>query len=140
MCFIAIDAKTGKVVARKGTACETRISPCSTFKIPLALMGYEMKVLQDETHPEWPFTPRPDGEEVNVQQQISHNPKSWMSNSIVWYSQVLTPKIGLLKFKKFVEQFNYGNKDVSCQAYHQRYAQRLYPFYHKTSTHLLCSL
>jgi len=37
----------------------------------------------------------------------------WMKNSCVWYSQILTQKLGMDKFKDYVIKFNYGNKDVS---------------------------
>ena len=120
-CFIAMNAKTGEIVAQKGTICEIRLSPCSTFKIPLSLMGYETQVLQDETHPEWPFMVHTNGSDAEVvpwlqmpkEQQTAQNPTSWMSKSIVWYSQALTTKMGNAKFKEFVERFDYGNKDVS---------------------------
>jgi beta-lactamase class D len=36
-----------------------------------------------------------------------------MKNSCVWYSQVLTQKLGMKKFQDYVNKFNYGNQDVS---------------------------
>jgi len=104
-CFIAMNANTGEIVAKNGAICETHISPCSTFKIPLSLMGYESNILQDETHPTWSFTDK--------EKQVPHYPKSWMSNSVVWYSQILTTKLGMKRFSDFVDQFEYGNQDIS---------------------------
>ena len=42
-----------------------------------------------------------------------HDPKNWISNSCVWYSQVLTKKMGLKNFKAYVERLQYGNQDIS---------------------------
>ena len=80
-----------------------------TRVFPLCLLSKS----QDETHPEWAYQPRPDGIEVDKEKQIPYTPKTWMAESIVWYSQALTPKIGEANFKRFVEQFDYGNKDIS---------------------------
>jgi beta-lactamase class D len=34
---------------------DKRYAPCSTFKIPLSLMGFDSGILVDEMHPVWPF-------------------------------------------------------------------------------------
>jgi beta-lactamase class D len=36
-----------------------------------------------------------------------------MKESCVWYSQVLTTKLGMKKFQAYVIKFDYGNKDLS---------------------------
>ena len=36
-----------------------------------------------------------------------------MKNSCVWYSQVLTRKLGMQKFQSYITKFNYGNMDLS---------------------------
>ena len=51
-CFVA---KEGDKVLQSEGDCKTRHAPCSTFKIPLALIGFDSGILIDETHPEWPF-------------------------------------------------------------------------------------
>ena len=91
--------------------CTMRWSPCSTFKIALSLMGYNEGILQDETCPEWPFM---GGYVSNLDAwKQTHNPYLWMKNSCVWYSQLLTQKLGMEKFKDYVTKFDYGNKDLS---------------------------
>lgn len=42
-----------------------------------------------------------------------HNPYTWMRDSCVWYSQVLTQQLGMKRFKEYVDAFHYGNEDVS---------------------------
>ncbi len=50
-CFIVKDAQN--YLINEGKKCDVRYSPASTFKIPLALIGYESGILKDENHPIW---------------------------------------------------------------------------------------
>lgn len=107
-CFIA--KENGKILISEGD-CNTRYSPCSTFKIPLAIIGYDTKILKDETHPERPF--KDEYEAFLESWKNPQNPTTWMKNSCVWYSQVLTPKLGMKKFHDYMKILNYGNQDIS---------------------------
>ena len=51
-CFIA--SNNNKIIAENGN-CNKRYPPCSTFKIAISLMGFDAKILIDETHPTWDF-------------------------------------------------------------------------------------
>ena len=107
-CFIA--KENSKVLKTEGD-CDKRYAPMSTFKIPLSLMGFDSGILVDEMHPVWPFKEGyVDWREVWKQDQT---PKSWMKESCVWYSQVLTTKLGMKKFQAYVTKFDYGNKNLS---------------------------
>ncbi|OJU73485.1 MAG: class D beta-lactamase [Alphaproteobacteria bacterium 40-19] len=100
----------GEVIISEGD-CSTRYSPCSSFKIALALMGFDAEILKDEAHPQWPFKPEYDAfREAWKQDQT---PNSWMKESCAWYSQVLTSKLGRKKFQDYVKAFEYGNQDLS---------------------------
>lgn len=107
-CFIA---KENNFILQKHGDCSKRYSPCSSFKIALALMGYDAGILKDETHPEWGF--KPEYEAFLDSWKNPQNPTTWMKNSCVWYSQVLTPQLGMKKFQSYVKKFNYGNLNVS---------------------------
>lgn len=107
-CFIA--KENGKILKSEGD-CKKRYAPCSTFKIALSLMGYDAGILKDEMHPEWPF--KPEYKAFLESWKDPQTPKSWMKNSCVWYSQVLTPQLGMEKFQEYVRKFEYGNKDIS---------------------------
>ncbi len=107
-CFIA---KEGSVFIKSEGDCNKRYVPCSSFKIALALMGYDVGILKDEVHPQWPF--KPEYEAFLESWKDSQNPTTWMKNSCVWYSQVLSPKLGMKKFHDYVKKFNYGNQDVA---------------------------
>jgi len=107
-CFLV--KEKNKILKQEGD-CKSRHSPCSTFKIAISLMGYNEGLLVDENNPELPFKQGyTDLVETWKQPQ---NPNTWMKNSCVWYSQVLTQKLGEKKFKKYVKNFDYGNEDVS---------------------------
>lgn len=74
-------------------------------------MGFDSDILIDEMHPVWPFkSGYVDWREVWKQNQ---NPTSWMKESCVWYSQLLTTQLGMKKFQDYVTKFDYGNQDLS---------------------------
>lgn len=107
--FIAVDAQTGHVVSRYGHNHDARMSPYSTFKIPLSLMGYDTGILSDEDGPEW----SPGGPVSIEAWKGPQTPKTWMSRSVVWYSQTLTSKIGVDRITRYLHEFGYGNADMS---------------------------
>jgi beta-lactamase class D len=103
-----------EIIAQEGDVF-WRHSPCSTFKIALALMGFDSGLLKDDCEPVWEFKE----EYLSLLPRVfdmwkePHSPKLWMKNSAVWYSQVLTQKIGLKKFTSYVEELKYGNMDLT---------------------------
>jgi len=109
-CFVLDDLHTHQHIQR-GEACSERASPNSTFKIPLSLMGFDAGVLQNAHHPVWPY--KPEYEALIDLWTKPHDPTSWIKESCVWYSQVLTTELGVEDFKKYVQLFDYGNQDVS---------------------------
>lgn len=74
-------------------------------------MGYDSGILIDATHPQWPF--KEGYSDFRDRWKQEHNPVNWMGNSCVWYSQVLTKRLGITKFYEHVKKFSYGNMDVS---------------------------
>lgn len=109
-CTLIVGYPKGDIVQKDGD-CETRRPPASTFKIPLALMGYDARILIDQRNPAWSFEPgftvnKPDDKQTT-------DPASWEKNSVVWYSQKLTTLMGMATFQKYVDQFDYGNRDLS---------------------------
>jgi beta-lactamase class D len=81
----------------------------STFKIPLALMAFDSNILQDEnTTYKWDGT-KSDITAWNQDQTAA----TWMRDSVVWYSQLITHKLGAEEIKNYLKIFNYGNQDFS---------------------------
>lgn len=107
-CTVILDASSGQVLHREG-GCDKAFAPQSTFKFPLAIMGYDAGVLQDANTPRWDYKAewkRPKREQKSV------DPTIWEKDSIVWYSQEITRKLGKSKFGDYVRNFDYGNADV----------------------------
>lgn len=110
VCSLVVDAATGRVRHRSGP-CDRRFSLASTFKIALAVMGFETGILQDAHTPRWQPVP---GDPINFEHEKGAiDPTSWAALSVVWYSQHLTRQMGLDRFRGFVEAFDYGNRDIS---------------------------
>jgi beta-lactamase class D len=107
-CFLA--KENNNILLSEG-ACEARQRPFSSFKIPLSLIGFNEGILQDESHPELPF--RTGYVDYIDAWKQPHNPTSWIKNSVVWYSHIITKKLGAAKFQDYIKKFDYGNADVS---------------------------
>ena len=109
-CLAMADAVSGRWLVHEG-ACDKRLPPMSTFKLPIALMGYDAGILQDEHRPVLPF--KEGYVDWRPQWRQSHDPSSWMKESVVWYSQQVTQQLGAQRFASYVAHFDYGNTDVS---------------------------
>lgn len=107
-CFII--KENDNILSQMGDA-KARHTPCSTFKVALSLMGYDSGVLIDETTPKLPYLDSyKSGRDVTRQ---PHNPKMWMQNSCVWYSQQIAKTLGAEKFQCYLTKLEYGNQDAS---------------------------
>jgi len=108
-CTLIIDAKSGAAIRRDGV-CDERFSPASTFKVPLALMGYDAGILKDAHDPAWPWQP---GIEAPKRDHKIVDPTIWERDSVLWYSREVARRLGAEKFAAYVARFGYGNKDVA---------------------------
>jgi beta-lactamase class D len=109
-CFILYDLKTGKVVSQYNMArCAQQFAPCSTFKIPLAVMAYDQGILKDaNTTFKW------DGvERSNPNWNRDTSAQDWLKYSVVWFSQRITPQLGPATITNYLARFDYGNRDIS---------------------------
>ena len=110
-CFIVADLQSHEIIKQTGNGCNLPVSPCSAFKIALSLMGYDAQILKDTQTPVWPYR---DSYTASLPSWKSpNNPTTWIKNSCVWYSRVLTKKLGMKRFKKYLKVMDYGNQDVS---------------------------
>jgi beta-lactamase class D len=106
-----MDADTGQLLERQGTRCEMRNSPASTFKIALAVIGYDAGILTDEHAPAWPY--REEYEAFLESWKKTVDPTSWLRDSVVWYSREITHRLGIERFQHEVDHLDYGNRDLS---------------------------
>lgn len=107
-CFIATDES--KVIMKEGE-CEKAYSPEGTFSIPLALAGFDLGILKDENNPKLKF----DGSKYADYNFCKNDltPRTWMLNCCRWYSKEIASQIGMKRLQKYVNEFQYGNMDLS---------------------------
>lgn len=111
LCTVIADAASGKRLLEQGD-CRTRVTPASTFKMPLAVMGFDAGILQDAHAPTLPFREGyADWGGDNWKQPT--DPTRWMKYSVVWYSRVLTHQLGTQRLEKYAKDFGFGNADFS---------------------------
>jgi beta-lactamase class D len=109
-CTILLDAASGKQLLREGQ-CFERVTPASTFKIALSLMGYDSGVLRDEHTPSLPF--KEGYVDWRPAWRVPTDPARWMRESVVWYSQQVVARVGAPRVQTYVDHFGYGNRDLS---------------------------
>jgi beta-lactamase class D len=114
MVHLVADFDTAEVLESEGDI-DARFSPCSSFKLPLALMGFDSGILINENTPVWDYLPDYDPHSLVMLDQWKkpYTPALWMQNSCVWYSQQVTHRLGRDKFQRYVDAFHYGNRDIS---------------------------
>ena len=112
-CVLVVDVASGARVHRDGD-CGARHAPESTFKVPLALIGFETGLLSGPHDPLWRYdasfrAPKRDQKDVD--------PVIWERDSVVWFSRELVKRLaardGAGAFGAWVARLNYGNQDVS---------------------------
>lgn len=109
-CTELADAASGARLVREGN-CDERVTPASTFNIPISLMGYDSGILRDEHAPVLPF--KQGYAAWNPAWRATTDPTSWIQRSVLWYAQQVTARLGAARFQRYVQSFDYGNHDVS---------------------------
>lgn len=109
-----LNTKTGEVICHNATRANRAYLPASTYKIPNTLIALEMGVAT--------------GADFRIDWDQQRNPRqawwpaAWardqtlgsaLPNSVVWYYQELARRINPQRMQKYVDQFDYGNRDIS---------------------------
>ena len=118
----AFIAKQNRRIIKAVGKCDDRQAPYSTFKVALALMGFDAGILERRDSPKWSFKEeyeknfqnwytREKGLKYNWCQD--HTPATFMKYSVVWFSHQITERLGKDKFQDYISKLTYGNQDVS---------------------------
>lgn len=92
-----------------GEACEEPLPPCSTFKIPHALIALETGVLKDEHEVlAWDKSPQ-----FMPVWEHDHCLRTAIPNSVVWFFKQVAARIGEPRMQDWLDKLDYGNKDLS---------------------------
>ena len=111
LCTIVADAASAETLLEDGD-CTTRVTPASTFKVPLAVMGYDSGFLKNAGEPVLPYAKGYPDWGGDAWRQPT-DPKRWMQFSVVWYSQQIARSLGAERLRTYAEAFSYGNADVT---------------------------
>ncbi|WP_189639458.1 class D beta-lactamase [Paramylibacter ulvae] len=111
LCQIVVDTDTHNTVREIGD-CNARYTPASTFKIPLAVMGYDAGFLLDAQTPSIPYR---DGYVAwgGANWKTDTTPARWLQYSVVWYSQQIAKSLGQTRIEQYARDFGFGNADLS---------------------------
>lgn len=110
-CFVLFDKNNNEYCIYNENKSNKRVSPCSTFKIILSLIGLETKTIKDEKVIfKWDGTQYP--KEV-ADWNRDHNLKTALTYSVNWYFYKLVSQINEDELYSYVQKLNYGNKDIT---------------------------
>lgn len=110
ICTLIADGESGAVILERGD-CRTRVTPASTFKVPLAVMGFDAGFL---TAPDAPVLDFQEGyPDWIAEWRQPTDPAAWMRHSVVWYSQQVTKALGAERLSAYAGAWGYGNADFS---------------------------
>lgn len=109
VCIAIYSEKSGQHLVHNMEQCQERLSPCSTFKIPNALIGLETGELSGpDDVKKWDGT-------VHSRKALNHDHDlaSAIRDSIVWYFQDVALDVGEQRMQAALDAYDYGNRDIS---------------------------
>lgn len=111
LCTMVIESQTRSVLLEEGD-CTRRVTPASTFKVPLAAIGYEEGVLDGAHSPVWTFA-KGEVDWGGDAWRGDVDPLHWMKHSVVWYSQRMARQLGRPVLEERTRALGFGNADFS---------------------------
>ncbi|SFZ85900.1 beta-lactamase class D [Devosia enhydra] len=111
LCTLVADARSGVIRHQSGT-CDEPVTPASTFKIALAVLGFEAGILTADDAPVMTIRPgEPDWGGPAWHRPV--DPRAWMTHSVVWYSQRIAASLGAQRLEAGARRLGYGNADFA---------------------------
>jgi beta-lactamase class D len=108
-CFLLYDEQSSRTIRDPSTACATRATPASTFKIPHALAALDARVISGPHE-----VIRYDGAPSTFERwRRDHDLASAMRDSVLWYFQRIAERVGIERERAYLKAFQYGNQDAS---------------------------
>lgn len=114
ICTLIAEPSSGQILLERGD-CTTRVTPASTFKIALAVIGYDTGFLTDAQTPHLPYKKEYVAWGGRNWTQTT-DPERWLKYSVVWYSQQITKALGQDTLERYARAFQYGTADFSGDA------------------------
>ena len=110
VCMV-VASPSGTILHEAGD-CRTRVTPASTFKLALSLIGFDSGFLKDAHDPVLTYQ-EGDPDWGGKAWTRPNDPQSWLRHSVVWYSQRITRALGPDDLARRVASLDYGNADMS---------------------------
>lgn len=110
-CLMIAEAVSGDIIHAEGEQCDEGMGPASTFKLALAVIGFDDGVLADPDNPAWPYKAEHDA--LRPADRATTTPRRWLKESVLWFSRELVAELGPEPFASYVADLDYGNADVS---------------------------
>lgn len=107
-CFMLARVDGSEAITVHPEECAIATSPCSTFKLPHALIALETGVVSDPDALE-PWDGKPGWSDA---WNHDHSLRSAIHDSVLWFFQRTAPKIGRERMQQYLTAFDYGNAKV----------------------------
>ena len=112
--FVLFDPKQNLWVYHDEDRANTQYLPASTFKIPNSLIALETQVASGpEFQLDWDSDKDPRASWWPASWTESHTLHTALQHSVVWYFQEIARQVGQERMQSYVDQFDYGNRDIS---------------------------
>ncbi|WP_425054286.1 class D beta-lactamase [Pseudomonas abyssi] len=112
--FVLFDPKQDQWVYHDETRAHTQYLPASTFKIPNSLIALETQVASGpDFQLAWDSDKDPRASWWPASWTESHTLHTALQQSVVWYFQEIARQVGQTRMQSYVDQFDYGNRDIS---------------------------
>jgi beta-lactamase class D len=108
-CFLLAELGVGEVRRAPSAACQTRVTPASTFKVPHAVAALDAGVVAGPTEPMAYVS----AGQVAESARRDHTLATALRHSVVWYFQRLAERLGPERERAYLERFSFGNGDAS---------------------------
>lgn len=111
--FVLYHPLSGQIIRYNAERAQQRFIPASTFKIPNSLIALETGVAEGAEHViPWDPAIKPAEGFWIPEWSKAHTLRSAMRGSVYWYYQVLAREIGAKRMQDYLEQFEYGNREM----------------------------
>ncbi|HYN07377.1 MAG TPA: penicillin-binding transpeptidase domain-containing protein [Vicinamibacterales bacterium] len=111
-CFLLFELGVGQVRRRPSDACQTRLTPASTFKVPHALAALDAGMIAGPDE-QMPFVDG--GGQYPESARRQHTLATAIRHSVLWYFQRVAERLGPDREAAYLRKFGFGNMDSTSQ-------------------------
>lgn len=108
-CFLLVELGVGELRRAPSDACQARVTPGSTFKVPHAVAALDAGVVAG---PAEAMTYSGTGQDPESARR-DHTLETALRHSVVWYFQRIAERLGPGRERAYLQRFSFGNMDAS---------------------------